>query len=108
MARVNPRPLGSRRRSPTLAPFAPRGPSNPEAQRFFTARVGYLGDAASGAQGQTVLEGLAWWTTIQLHGTATMRTSAPSRFRCICTSSGNLVIYNLELILVYEVEIFVF
>jgi len=88
-------------------PFAPRGPSCPEAQRFFPARVGYLGGAASGAQGQTAGERLAWWMTMQLHGTATMRTTTPSRFRCTCASSGNPVIYNLQLILVYEVEIFI-
>jgi len=55
-ARENPTPSGSRRRSPTLAPFAPRGPSSPEAQRFFPARVGYLRGAASGAQGRTAGE----------------------------------------------------
>ena len=104
-ARVNPTPLGSRRRSPTLMPFAPHGPSSPEAQRFFPARVGYLSGAASGARGQTTGEGLAWWTTTQLHSTATMRTTTPSRFRCICASSGNPGIYNLQLILVYEVKI---
>jgi len=106
-ARVNTTPLGSRRRSPTLMSFAPRGSSSPEAQRFFPARVGYLGGAASGAQGRTAGEGLVWWTTTQLDGTATTRTNTPSRFRCICASSGNPVIYNLQLILVYEVEIFV-
>ena len=53
-------------------------------------------------------EGLAWWMTTQLHDTATMRTTTPSRFRCIYASSGNPVIYNLQLILVYEVKIFVF
>jgi len=106
-ARVNPTPYGSRRRSPTLAPFAPCGPSSPEAQRFFPARVGYLGGAASGAQGRTTREGLVWWTTMQLHGTAITRTTTPSRFRCICASSGNPMIYNFQLILVYEVKIFV-
>jgi len=94
-ARVNPTPLGSRCHSPTLVPFAPHGPSSPEVQRFFPARVGYLGGAASGAQGRTMGEGLAWWTTTQLHDTATMRTTTSSRFYCICTSSGNPVIYNL-------------
>jgi len=54
MARINLMPLGSRRNSPTLASFAPRGTWQPEAQRFFPARVGYLGGAASGAQGRTV------------------------------------------------------
>jgi hypothetical protein len=44
-------PLGSRRQPPTLMPTAPRGPSSPEAQRFLPVRVGYLGRAASGAQG---------------------------------------------------------
>jgi len=56
-ARVNPTPLGSRRRSPTLAPFAPRGPSSREVQCFFPARVGCLGGAAFGAQGRTMGEG---------------------------------------------------
>jgi len=51
VARKNPTPSGSRRRSPTLAHFAPREPSSLEAQRFFPARVGYLEGAASGAQG---------------------------------------------------------
>jgi len=101
MARVNLTPSDIRRRSPTLAPFAPREPSNPEAQRFFLARVGYLGGATSGAQGRNTGERLAWCTTTQLHGTATTRTTTPSRFRCTCTSSGIL------LILFYEVEIFV-
>jgi len=107
VARVNPTPSGSHRRSPTLAPFAPRGPCSPEAQRFFPARVGYLRGTTSRAQGRTMGEGLVWWTTTQLHGTAIMCTTTPSRFRCICASSGNPVIYNLQLILVYEVEIFV-
>ena len=46
-------PVGSRRRLPTLAPSAPRGPSSPEAQRFLLVRVGFLGGAAPGAQGRT-------------------------------------------------------
>jgi len=74
---------------------------------LLAARVGYLGGAASGAQGRTTGEGLVWWMTTQLHGTATTRTTTPSRFRYICASSGNPVIYNLQLILVYEVKIFV-
>ena len=49
--------VGSRRRLPTLAPSAPRGPSSPEAQRFLPARVGFLGGAASGAQGRTARRG---------------------------------------------------
>ena len=100
-------PSGSRCRSPTLAPFAPHGPSSPEAQRFFLARVRYLGGAACGAQGRTAGEGFARWTTTQLYGTAATRTTALSRFCYICTPSGNPVIYNLQLILVYEVEILV-
>ena len=48
-----------------------------------------------------------WWMTTQLHDTATTCTITPSRFRCICASSGNPMIYNLQLIIVYEVEIFV-
>ena len=86
-------------------PFAPRGPSSPEVQHFFPARVGYL--SASRAQGRTVGEGLVWWTTMKLRGTTTMRTTTQSRCRCICAASGNPVIYNLQLILVYEVKIFV-
>jgi len=43
-------PLGSRRRSPMLTLIAPHRPGSPEAQRFFPARVGYLGGAAFGAQ----------------------------------------------------------
>jgi len=105
-ARVNPTPLGRRCCSPTLVPFAPREPSSPEAQRFFPARVGYLRGAASGAQWWTTRE-VVWSMTMQLHDTTTMRTTTLSRFRCICESSGNCVIYNLQLILVYEVEIFV-
>jgi len=104
-AKVNPTPLGSRRRSPTLVPFAPHRSSSPKAQLFFPTRVGYLRGAASGAQERTIGEGLAWWTTTQLHGTATTHTTTPSHFCCICASSGNPVIYNLQLILVYEVEI---
>ena len=50
-------PVGRRRRLPTLAPSAPRGPSSPEAQRFLPARVGFLGGAASGAQGRTTRRG---------------------------------------------------
>jgi len=106
-ARVNPTPSRSRHRSPTLVPFAPRGPSSPEAQRFLPARVGYLEGAASRAQGQTVGEGLTWWTTTQLHGTATMCMTTPSRFRCTCASSGNPVIYNLQLILFMRPKFFV-
>jgi len=106
--KVNPTPSGSHRRSPMLAPFAPRGPSSPEAQHFFPARVGYLGGATSRAQGRTAGEGLLWWTTMQLHDTATTRTTTPSCFRCIYASSGNPVIYNLLFILVYEVENFCF
>jgi len=107
MASVNPTPSGSRHRSPTLAPFAPCVPSSLEVQRFFPARVGYLGGAASGAQGLTTGEGLAWWMTMQLHDTAITRTTTPSRFRCTCASTGNPVIYNLQLILFYEVKNFV-
>jgi len=87
-------PLGSRHRSSTLTPIAHRGPSRPEARHFFPAHVGNLGGAASGAQGQTVREGLTWWTTMQLHDTATTRTSTLSRFCCTYASSGNPVIYN--------------
>jgi len=99
-------PLGSRRCSSTLAPIAPRGPRGPEPQRFFPVCVGYLGGAAFGAEGQTVREGLMWWMTTQLHGTATTRTTTLSRFCCTCASSGNPVIYNWQLILFYEVEFF--
>ena len=99
MARVNPMPLGNHHHSPTLVPIAPRGPSSPEAQHFFPARVGYLRGATSVAQGQTKGEGLAWWMTTQLHDTATTRTTTSSRFRCTYASSGNPVIYNLMLIL---------
>jgi hypothetical protein len=91
-----------------LTPIAPRGPSSPEAQCFFRARVGYLKGAASRAQGQTAQEGLTWWMTTQLHDTATMRTTTPSRFRCTYVSSGNPVIYNWQLILFYEVKIYCF
>jgi len=93
--------LGSRCRSPMLAPIAPRGPSSPEVQHFFLERVGYLGGAASRAQGRNVGEALAWWMTTQLYGTTT-RTTTSSRFRCTCASSGNPVIYNLQLILFYD------
>jgi len=90
-----------------LVRFGLRRPSSPEVQRYFPACVGYLRGAACGAQGRIAGEGLVWWTTMQLHGTATTRTTTLSRFRCICASSGNPMIYNLQLILVYEVEIFV-
>jgi len=99
--------LGSHRYTPTLAPIAPHGRSSLEAQHFFPARVGYLAGATFGAQGRTMAEGLAWWTTMQLHGTTTTRTTTPSRFCCTCASSSNPMIYNLQLILFYEVEIFV-
>jgi len=88
------RPLGSCRRSPMLAPIAPRGPSSLEARRFFPACVGYIGGATIGAQGQTAREGLTWWMTTQLHGTTTTRTTTSSHFRCTCASSGNPMIYN--------------
>ena len=88
--------------------YAPRGPSSLEAQHFFSARVGYLKGAASRAQGRTAREGLTWWMTMQLHGTTTMHTTTLSRFCCIYASSGNPLIYNWQLILFYEVKIFVF
>jgi hypothetical protein len=40
-----------------LMPTAPHGPSSPEAQGFLPVRVGYLGGAASEAQGRTAWEG---------------------------------------------------
>jgi hypothetical protein len=45
--------LGCYSHAPTLTPSAHRGPSSPEAQRFLSVRVGYLGGATSGAQGRT-------------------------------------------------------